>query len=143
MSIPSSNVKQKLFRGGPLLGLYHIKRVGQPLPGSQFYPSANDNYRGSAHSVVLMHSAPHLGLGSRTYGDVHGMLREKEQTQISPGREDHHSKYSGGVSASRRGSLAKAHSWQEQQKLTTAAEDGNRDGLRTDPSSLAQSSLPL
>ena len=133
MLIPSSNVKQKLFKGGPLLGLYHIKRVGQPLPGSQFYPSANDNYRGTAHSVVLMHSAPHLGLGSRTYGDVHGMLGEKE----------HPRKYSGGVSASRRGSLAKAHPWQEQQKLTTAAEDGSRDGLRTDPSSLARSSLPL
>lgn len=64
MSIPSSNVKQKLFRDAPSLGLNHIKRVGQPLPGSQFYPSANDNYRGTAHSVVLLHSAPHLGLGS-------------------------------------------------------------------------------
>lgn len=71
------------------------------------------------------------------------MLGEKEQTQISPRREDHPSKYSGGVSASRRGSLAKAQPWQEQQKLTTAAEDGSRDGLRADPSSSAQSSLPL
>lgn len=74
--------------GERALPSYIILRVSQALPYSQFHTLATKQLQQSpAHIVALGLDSPHP---SSVYGDAHGMLGGKGQTQIHPGRERDH-----------------------------------------------------